>query len=96
MGFGDKKVLSSPDAIAQVIEEYLDEKEGVQQTLPMDSPDEARKTNGGQNSAAEPVVERFEAEEAREFLGACPDCGTALQFQEGCAKCVACGYSECG
>jgi len=96
VGFGDKKVLSSPDAIAQVIEEYLEEKEGVQQTLPMDSPKEARKSNGGQASAAEPVVERFEDEEARKFLGACPDCGASLQFQEGCATCVACGYSECG
>ena len=27
---------------------------------------------------------------------ACPDCGSSLAFAEGCAKCYACGYSECG
>src|SRR5690606_8735054 len=26
----------------------------------------------------------------------CPDCGTPLQFEEGCEKCLACGYSKCG
>lgn len=25
----------------------------------------------------------------------CPDCGTPLQFVEGCARCEACGYSRC-
>jgi ribonucleoside-diphosphate reductase alpha chain len=27
--------------------------------------------------------------------GACPNCGGALMYMEGCAKCV-CGYSDCG
>lgn len=26
----------------------------------------------------------------------CPDCGAPLRFEEGCAKCEACGYSKCG
>ena len=26
----------------------------------------------------------------------CPNCGAELAFVEGCAKCPACGYSECG
>lgn len=26
----------------------------------------------------------------------CPECGLALHYEEGCAKCHACGHSECG
>jgi hypothetical protein len=32
----------------------------------------------------------------RDFIGACPDCGSQLAFIEGCAKCHVCGFSECG
>jgi ribonucleoside-diphosphate reductase alpha chain len=27
--------------------------------------------------------------------GACPDCGSHVEMQEGCLKCRSCGYSEC-
>jgi ribonucleoside-diphosphate reductase alpha chain len=30
------------------------------------------------------------------FIGTCPDCGSSLEFAEGCAKCHVCGFSECG
>ena len=29
-------------------------------------------------------------------IGACPDCGSQLEYAEGCVKCHVCGYSECG
>ena len=38
VGVGHQKVLSAPDAIAQAIERYLAEKEGVQEELPIDVP----------------------------------------------------------
>ena len=38
VGVGPQKVLSAPDAIAQAIERYLAEKEGVQEELPMEVP----------------------------------------------------------
>jgi ribonucleoside-diphosphate reductase alpha chain len=25
----------------------------------------------------------------------CPDCGTALVYEEGCNKCMGCGYARC-
>ncbi len=28
--------------------------------------------------------------------GMCPDCGSTLFYQEGCANCQSCGYSKCG
>jgi len=98
VGLGASKVLSGPDAIAQVIERYLEEKEGIQQTLPIEDVETARRknTNGGARSAQRPVIERYQESAARLFLGACSECGSSLAFEEGCAKCYACGYSECG
>lgn len=28
--------------------------------------------------------------------GMCPDCGSTLWYQEGCATCPSCGFSKCG
>lgn len=96
VGFGANKVLSSPDAIAQVVERYLEEKEGIQQSLPIPEVGAAKKTNGGTQTAEKPVIHRFETQAAIQFIGTCPDCGSSLEFAEGCMKCHACGYSECG
>jgi ribonucleoside-diphosphate reductase alpha chain len=96
VGFGPNKVLSSPDAIAQVIEKYLEEKEGIQTSLPIQDPGAAKATNGGTQTADRPQIHRFEEQAALTFIGTCPDCGSGLEFAEGCVKCHACGYSECG
>jgi len=96
VGFGANKVLSSPDAVAQVIERHLEEKEGIQQSLPIPDPGAAKTTNGGTQTAQKPVIHRFEEQAALSFIGTCPDCGSGLEFAEGCVKCHACGYSECG
>ncbi len=96
VGFGPNKVLSSPDAIAQVVEKYLEEKEGIQTTLPIQDPGAAKATNGGTQTAQRPDIHRFEEQAALTFIGTCPDCGSGLEFAEGCVKCHACGYSECG
>lgn len=96
VGFGNNKVLSSPDAIAQVIERHLEEKEGIQQSLPIPDPGAAKTTNGGTQTAQKPIIHRFEEQAALSFIGTCPDCGSGLEFAESCVKCHACGYSECG
>ena len=60
--------------------------------------------------ALEPVVVRQPRAESREmtpeqvgrydagqtFMGTCPDCGSQLEYAEGCVKCHVCGFSECG
>jgi hypothetical protein len=53
-------------------------------------------SGGGTSAGRKAAFERYREQSAREFLGACPDCGTSLTFQEGCVKCIACGFSECG
>jgi ribonucleoside-diphosphate reductase alpha chain len=36
------------------------------------------------------------SEDSRDYLsGACPECGSALEHESGCAVCRSCGYSKC-
>jgi ribonucleoside-diphosphate reductase alpha chain len=96
-GLGPNKVLSVPDAIGIAIERWLQDQQGVQQDLLQP---------GGTPAAAEPVRRGMRDSEGHayqvgglreeQFIGACPDCGSQLEFAEGCAKCHVCGYSECG
>ena len=97
VGIGMDKVLSAPDAVAQAIERYLADKEGVQEELPLSvSPAPAgagaATLAAGRNLRAAQYVDRHDA-----ALGACPACGASqLAFEEGCKKCYVCGFSECG
>jgi ribonucleoside-diphosphate reductase alpha chain len=90
VGLGPNKVLSAPDAIGQAIERYLEEKEGVQEALPL-----GVRTVAGAAPQSHPQGVAQNQQES--FLGTCPDCGTGhLAYLEGCVKCHICGYSECG
>ena len=93
VGIGSQKVLSAPDAIAQAIEHYLEEKEGVQEELPIDMPVGGAAADGALAVGARTgYVDYSDA-----ALGACPACGASqLAFEEGCRKCYVCGFSECG
>jgi len=89
VGLGPNKVLSVPDAIAQAIERYLEEKEGVQEARPL--------TVGAGAGGTKPEGSRSGGPLDLFDMGTCPDCGTGhLAFEEGCKKCHVCGYSECG
>ena len=91
VGVGPQKVLSAPDAIAQAIERYLAEKEGVQEMLPIEVPVTVKGVAGvvGQGE--------YVVDHTAQTLGACPDCGAGqLAFEEGCKRCYVCGFSECG
>lgn len=89
VGLGPNKVLSVPDAIGQAIERYLQEKEGVQEALPL--------TVGTSEGGTSPQMLAASSGPDLFDMGTCPDCGTGhLAFEEGCKKCHVCGYSECG
>ena len=90
-GLGTNKVLSVPDAVGIALERWLQEKQGIQQEL---LPGAAAAVPVPQIAAvgAEQMVFRM----AETLAGSCPDCGSQLEFAEGCVKCHVCGYSECG
>jgi ribonucleoside-diphosphate reductase alpha chain len=49
------------------------------------------------SAGAEEAQLSFQAYNGGEtFMGTCPDCGSQLEYAEGCVKCHVCGFSECG
>ncbi len=102
IGLGPNKVLSVPDAIGIAIEGWMRQKQGVQQEL-------LKGEAPTQVQATVPVVvstptaggpqgqyELDSVNQGESFMGTCPDCGSQMEFAEGCAKCHVCGFSECG
>jgi ribonucleoside-diphosphate reductase alpha chain len=110
VGLGPHKVLSVPDAIGIALEEWWrDKHQGVQaELLPPDTrqagvPAMEQITNPvarapeGPAGAPEPEQLGFDMSGyTQSFMGTCPDCGSQLEFAEGCVKCHVCGFSECG
>jgi ribonucleoside-diphosphate reductase alpha chain len=97
-GLGPNKVLSVPDAIGIAIERWQHEKQGVQQDLlPAGSePDVVAPVAPRPTASLEGQMMASHARNAEQHTGACPDCGSQLEYAEGCVKCHVCGYSECG
>lgn len=99
-GLGPSKVLSVPDAIGIAIERWMHDKQGVQQDLletPRPTPQSVATPREG--DVAGPDGQLFTVEaytDAEQHAGACPDCGSQLEYAEGCVKCHVCGFSECG
>ncbi len=91
-----------PDAIGIALENWMREKQGVQQDLlstnapsaslptPAVQPVMAQSDSGAQSQFQ---VDKIGGEA---FMGTCPDCGSSLEMAEGCMKCHVCGFSECG
>ena len=79
------------EELSDTIERYLEEKEGVQEALPLS----LREPQGaGTQVQASSTYHRAQQES---FIGACPECGGGqMAYEEGCMKCHVCGYSECG
>jgi ribonucleoside-diphosphate reductase alpha chain len=98
IGFGTNKVHSVPDAIAQALGLREREKAGIQQEL---IPEAVVTTDDDAVPAVmlpayEPQLPLDDWNAGETFMGVCPDCKSQLEFAEGCMKCHACGYSECG
>jgi ribonucleoside-diphosphate reductase alpha chain len=99
--------MSLPDAVGLALEEWMRMKQGIQQDLlsqpavaaaPPTSDVVAQPVPVAQ-SAGDGGATLFEAaagSSGEAFIGTCPDCGSQLEFAEGCVKCHVCGYSECG
>lgn len=96
LGLGPNRVRSLPDGVAQVLEEYLQDRaereargefEGVEASV------EAQPALPAPQSAPNPAPAQ---QTAFKFGDLCPECGqAAVVNEEGCRKCYACAYSEC-
>jgi ribonucleoside-diphosphate reductase alpha chain len=100
IGLGPNKVMSVPDAVGIAIERWMQEKQGIQQELlagttpPGGTP---IPTMAQVQQVASQGGEQLQLNPQQPVLtGACPDCGSQLEFAEGCMKCHVCGFSECG
>ena len=80
------KILSCADAVSKAIEWYLENFEAMFPGFPKPV---AEVAGPATRKASLPPGEE---EIAR---GACPDCGSQVERQEGCLKCRSCGFSEC-
>jgi ribonucleoside-diphosphate reductase alpha chain len=111
VGLGPNKVLSVPDAIGIALDDWWRDKvQGVQQDAFTTSEFRAPGAPSSDEPprAMEPVLIRREPtadslqptadryDSGQSFMGTCPDCGSQLEYAEGCVKCHVCGFSECG
>ncbi len=80
------KILSCADAVSKAIEWYLENFESMFPGVPKPVAEAAS------SAAKKSPLPAGEVEIAR---GACPDCGSQVERQEGCLKCRSCGFSEC-
>lgn len=107
VGLGPNKILSVPDAIGIALHEWYQDKQGVQQELIRPTPVggapaieqvtvKAPAPVSASGSGEQLAFASIDDQMAQSFIGTCPDCGSQLEFAEGCVKCHVCGFSECG
>lgn len=101
LGFGRNRVRSLPDAVAQVLAEFLGGADVMDAMAHGDFTPSAGAQPGTRPDMerAIPVADGGEgvARNTRRMKAdLCPECGdAALVYEEGCQKCHSCGYSEC-
>ncbi|MCX8034250.1 MAG: vitamin B12-dependent ribonucleotide reductase [Thermodesulfovibrio sp.] len=76
------KITSCSDAIAKAIESEI--KETKPKTVGMEETKNTQSEEGSQKSNL--YIFHY---------GACPECGSALSYEEGCAICHSCGFTKC-
>jgi ribonucleoside-diphosphate reductase alpha chain len=82
------KILSCADAVSKAIEWYMENVNTMFAGLPGPAPETVL--------AVSPPAARSRSGDREEIArGACPDCGSQVEMQEGCLKCRSCGFSEC-
>jgi ribonucleoside-diphosphate reductase alpha chain len=101
-----ERILSLPDAIAHVLENYLNR---GQTELQLDFKPVAPKVEKKEEQLVFQTVTHQETSQSGTSMvsshtsiadmghaPACPDCSSMLVMAEGCMKCEQCGYSKCG
>lgn len=90
LGFGKNKVMSLPDAVAQVLEEYVGSSDA-------ENAGDAKLPDEGEDDGSSGQLELgFEPPKNSITPDICPICGNVSFVNiEGCRKCFSCGHSEC-
>ena len=79
-----KLIKSAPDALAHVLQGYLEEKPVPAYTEPSQADKDVRDGIVPDLTYTEPGLKM-----------SCPDCGSMVAHQEGCTLCGVCGWSRC-
>ncbi|NLW57063.1 MAG: vitamin B12-dependent ribonucleotide reductase [Firmicutes bacterium] len=91
VGFGHNRVRSVPDAIGQFLYDFLHSVspgQVVQEQLALSPAENPASTSGNRPNLAK--------NNPQTLFNLCPVCGMyTFAYLEGCAKCLACGHSEC-
>lgn len=106
VGFGPNRVRSVPDAIGQFLDEYLRSASGEPSGVPASEraagpevPEPPQPQTGmpeWMSSMYDQAAATEQGATAKVSHNLCPACGMhTLIHVEGCAKCLACGHSEC-
>ncbi len=85
------KIMSCADAVAKAVEWYIG---NVERMFPADALSGGSPPDADRNDASLQVG-ALGGEGFAVARGACPDCGSQIEMQEGCLKCRSCGFSEC-
>jgi ribonucleoside-diphosphate reductase alpha chain len=86
IGFGESRISSLPDAIARALEEHwLPVEEAEEQRVSASANKPSPRSNGGRRNGSTAFLTG----------NICPECHMLLTREEGCQKCLACGFSEC-
>jgi len=84
-----QRIFSCADAIARVVEKRLVNDEAANVLL------EVSEVAMKHSYSDEPPSTAGDFKLHGDIVGVCPDCGGALRHEEGCVKCLACGFSKC-
>jgi ribonucleoside-diphosphate reductase alpha chain len=86
------KVLSCSDALAKVLERYLEE--SIEKKA-----GKKEKTSGDEEVYIHEQLDfNFQNQHrsgTKNIAGMCPECGSILEHEGGCVTCHSCGYSKC-
>ena len=93
IGFGENRVRSLPDAVGRALELHIAQITGAAPFVEADT-SEAPSSNGVSVHTDKPALGERQRFTTNGNL--CPTCGNStMYYEEGCKKCVSCGYSEC-
>lgn len=86
-------VLSLPDAIGQILEEHINAVDNPRTELTESEPVMVNVKESVEQETVSVTTKKSIAYYG--MMPGCPDCGAALQLQEGCMSCRSCGFSRC-